>query len=130
MDLNELIKNPDQIQNLIQVLQALLPKTEATTTAEPEEDMNTNIKTRGGQKIKKVKSLNKFDKMSEFGMHKEDKEVDKILCRNPPVARSRGGIEPVTVQCRVCGKKELVNPSLVFESASRYKCNSCSTQAG
>jgi hypothetical protein len=139
MDLNELIKNPEQIKNLIQVLEALLPKTE--TKAEPvmEEPavepktytQNNTIKTRGSKpRADNSGTVNKFERMAEFSMHKEDAALDKVLCKQPPVARLRDEVPPIEVTCRICGKKETVSPSLVFESVSRYKCNNCSTQAG
>jgi hypothetical protein len=144
MDLNDLIKNPEQIKGLIQILQALLPAdsvniahdidtnrpdSDDTTTSEPYH--NPVIKTKGGgSKRTKQSPNNSFEKMSEFHMHKEDSAIDKILCKAPPVARVRTEASPVSVVCRICGKQELVNPSLVFESISRYKCNNCSTQAG
>lgn len=145
MDLNDLIKNPEQIKGLIQILQALLPpdsSVNTTPTAPPviedkdsegdtESYHNPAIKTKGGgRKRHKQTSANKFEKMSEFNMHKEDNEIDKVLCKAPPVARARAEALPVSVTCRICGKKEMVNPSLIFESINRYKCNNCSTQAG
>ena len=79
------------------------------------------------QTVKK-KSLNKFEKMAEFHMCKEDVEIDKKIKKPPPSARNRE-FDYVKVQCRVCGKKEKVAPSLI-ESTERYKCNKCSTGAG
>jgi hypothetical protein len=142
MDLNDLIKNPDQIKSLIEVLQALLPKeqedTESIVATSKTKSKNSTrststIKTRGGQKRRKSNSgngLNKFESMSEFGMHKEDSAIDKVLSKIPPVARTRDEAEPVDVVCRICGKKESVSPSLIFDSISRYKCNTCATQSG
>lgn len=145
MDLNELLKNPEQIKGLIQVLQALLPKeesvgvtedtpTQASTKPKKSSSKSSShtIKTRGGQRSRSSDNSteNRFEKMAEFRMHKEDIAVDQALSKFPPVARSREEVEPITVNCRICGKKELVNPSLIFESASRYKCNNCSTQSG
>jgi len=140
MDLNDLLKNPDQIKGLIQVLQSLLP---TDVQEEPRKEVkssdetvdkayiNPTIKTKGRFKEKtQSQAVNKFDQMSEFNMHKEDAAIDKILSKVPPVARVRDEISPVSVVCRICGKTELVNPSLIFESIGRYKCNSCSTQAG
>jgi hypothetical protein len=141
MDLNELIKNPEQIKGLIQVLQALLPKEEAEkietenieVVEKPKNERTANtIKTRSGQKRSKSDDTytNKFEQMAEFGLHKEDTLVDKALSKFPPVARNREEVQPIQVVCRICGKKEFVNPSLIFDSASRYKCNNCSTQSG
>jgi hypothetical protein len=142
MDLNDLIKNPDQIKNLIEVLQALLPKeqedtesiiAESKTKSKNSTRSTSTIKTRGGQKRRKSngsEGLNKFESMSEFAMHKEDSAIDKVLSKIPPVARTRDEAEPVDVVCRICGKKERVSPSLIFDSISRYKCNTCATQSG
>lgn len=133
MDLNDLSKNPDQIKNLINLLQGLLdsqqPKAEKES-AEEDSQPNKKIKTRGSQKrSNKNKYVNKFEKMSEYGMHKDDIDVDKALSKHPPVSRMRE-FEMVDVVCRVCGKKENINPALLFDSPSRYKCNNCSTQSG
>jgi len=142
MDLNDLIKNPDQIKSLIEVLQALLPKEKedvepivstSKTKSKNSTRSTSTIKTRGGQKRRKSNNgdgLNKFESMSEFGMHKEDSAIDKVLSKIPPVARTRDEAEPVDVVCRICGKKESVSPSLIFDSISRYKCNTCATQSG
>lgn len=135
MDLNDLSNNPDQIKNLINLLQSLLDsqqQPEVTKEEEPKEDFefNKNIKTRGSQKrSSKNKYVNKFDKMSESSMHKDDIKIDKALSKHPPVSRMRE-FEMVDVICRICGKKDNINPSLLFDSASRYKCNNCSTQSG
>lgn len=132
MDLNDLAKNPEQIKSLINVLQSLLDATSITNSPEKTEEepvLNSKIKTKGSRKINKEKTVNKFEKMSEFRMHKDDIEVDKTLAKHPPVSRMRE-FEMVDVVCRICGKKETVNPSILYDSKSRYKCNNCSTQAG
>lgn len=134
MDLNELSKNPEQIQTLISLLQSLLPKesgdTEPDDTSEQQFN-NPNIKTKNIKtKRKPDPSSNKFLSMPERNMHKEDTAIDKILCQAPPVARGRDFV-PVKVKCRVCNKEELVNPSIVYDLRdNRYKCNKCSTSAG
>lgn len=137
MDLNELSKNPEQIKGLINLLQGLLQLSD--TKQNDQEDVsiegiaeskpNSKIKTRGGSKKKSSDYVNKFDKMAEARMHKEDAAIDKKLCVNPPVARARE-FEMIDVVCRICGRKETVNPVLVVDNPSRYKCNNCSTQAG
>jgi len=71
---------------------------------------------------------NKFSDMPESKMHKDDSIIDKKLNRLPPSQRTRR-YEPISVSCRVCGRKEKVNPVFV-ESSERYKCNKCSTSAG
>ena len=77
---------------------------------------------------KKKKSVNKFEKMTEFTMCKEDVEIDRKIKKPPPTARNRP-FDYIKVQCRVCGKKDKVAPTLV-ESIERYKCNKCATGAG
>lgn len=140
--------DPEQVKQLISLLQSML---ESSSTGTPSVESNTTdrkkvnvdqeapqstIKTRTRRKVSGGKnesanqqSKNKFESMSEFGMHKEDAAVDKKLCKAPPVARLRD-FEFIDVKCRVCGKTENVAPSLVFDSPSRYKCNNCSTQSG
>jgi len=146
MDPNELLKNPEQIQALIGALQVLLNQStgekqpienQQKTTTAPSKPEST-IKTKGRQKVKshniqskqvESESINKFEQMSEFRMHKDDCNIDKKLSVVPPVARMRD-FEFIDVICRVCGRTESVAPSLMFDSPSRYKCNNCSTQAG
>lgn len=138
MDLNDLTKNPEQIKSLITLLEGLLSIQQKTNQTEnksnddePESTLNKNIKTRGSAKKSRSKDkyVNKFDKMSEFAMHKDDINIDKALSKHPPVARMRE-FEMVSATCRICGKTETVNPALIFDSNNRYKCNNCSTQAG
>lgn len=141
MDLNDLLKNPEQIKTLISVLQSLVDQTSKSSDQENDvasQEAEPTIKTRGRQKVggnniksKKIssQSVNKFEKMSEFRMHKDDCAIDKKLSKHPPVARMRD-FEFVEATCRVCGKKEQVAPSLLFDAPSRYKCNNCSTQSG
>jgi hypothetical protein len=140
MDLNDIKKNPEQIQNLITLLQGLLDSTESESDSEttheksvaPSKPKNT-IKTKGGQRLNNKKgtkeSSNNFEKMPEFRMHKDDCELDKKLSVHPPVARMRD-FESLDVQCRVCGRKEHIPSALLFDTPSRYKCNNCSTQSG
>jgi hypothetical protein len=137
MDLNELMKNPDQIQQLITVLQALLPKDTNTTnnnsdeTVVNEEDGFTSaIKTKSSKRFKKQSANeNKFLSMPEKDMFKEDAKIHKMLNKHPPVSRTRD-FAPIEVICRICGKKEQISPALAGESPKRYKCNNCSTSAG
>jgi predicted transcriptional regulator of viral defense system len=110
----------DDIKQLIAILQKGLSEDE------PEDFPVEEIKPR--PKIKKTISKNKFDVMPEAKMHKEDTEIDRRLNVQPPTDRSRT-YKTVRVRCRVCGKNEEVNPSLV-ESIERYKCNKCSTSSG
>jgi hypothetical protein len=142
MDPKEILNSPEQIKNLIAVLQALLPTNDNdddqvhTPMPDPVETKSRthNIKTKtrrrvGSSSNDTTNNINKFDQMTEARMHKDDGQIDKLLSRHPPVARMRD-FDPMDVVCRVCGKKETVSPALVFEGVSRYKCNNCSTQAG
>jgi len=128
MDLNELMKNPDQIKQLISVLQQLIPE-QKQQSEDTDESFVNPIRTKDGKKNFSQKRPNKFESMSEKGMHKDDIEIDKKLSKHAPVARARD-FETMRVKCRVCGKEEDVSPSLVNESSARYKCNNCSTSAG
>lgn len=127
MDLN--LSNPEQIQQLINALQALLPKNET--------DNKKSSKNKNNIKTKKTKSgknndedhENKFLSMPEMNMHKSDTKIDKKLAQQPPTPRNRP-FKYIDVACRSCGKKEKVNPKILPESADRYKCNNCSTNAG
>jgi lysyl-tRNA synthetase class I len=125
MDLNNL--DPDQIKGLISLLQNLLPTEQNTSDDEEVQPDTMRIKT---QKSKKSKSKfrNKFDQMAESKMHKEDIIIDQKLSKLPPVPRTRQ-FTPINVVCRVCGKRESVNPNLV-DSIERYKCNKCCSSGG
>jgi hypothetical protein len=117
----------DDIKALIAILQKGLVDNDETE----EEDIETikpKIKKSQPKVTKKKKSLNKFEKMAEFGMCKEDVEIDKKIKKPPPSVRNRP-FDYVKVQCRVCGKKDKVAPALI-ESIDRYKCNKCATGAG
>lgn len=127
MDLNDLAKNPEQIQALITLLSSLLPKDQESDDEDYNDDTH-NIKTKKVKRDKK-KSVNKFLSMPEAKMHKEDTAIDKLLQVHPPTARQRKA-PLVKVQCRVCGKKETVAATLATESRGRYKCNTCSTTPG
>lgn len=117
----------DDIKALIAILQKGL--TDDDVDAEPEKPTTLRkSKPRTPPVPKKKKSTNKFDKMAEFAMCKEDVEIDKKIRKPPPSIRNRE-FDFVKVQCRVCGKKDKVPPTLV-ESIERYKCNKCATGAG
>jgi hypothetical protein len=114
---------------MIVMLQSMLPEQSATNnTAESIAVENDFIKSK---KVKATKAPrpNKFSDMPEKNMHKEDIAIDKKLAVHPPVPRARQ-FASVDVQCRVCGRKETVNPVLLPDSVERYKCNKCSSSAG
>lgn len=131
MDLNELMKNPEQIQQLITVLQALLPKEETstkTTTKSNKTKKTSSIKTRKSKvDHSNDDTENAFLQMPERNMHKEDTKIDKLLSQTDPTPRSRKFVL-IDVVCRSCGKKDKINPALTHDP-SRYKCNNCSTSA-
>jgi hypothetical protein len=125
MDLNNLAKNPEQIQQLITLLQSLLPTEPAVESPNPVKPSINPSRDNSGSTSK---HHNKFLSMPEMNMHKEDHEVDQKLAKHAPTIRARE-YDPVTVMCRMCGKKETISPSLV-DSSNRYKCNKCSSTAG
>ena len=107
-------------------------KKQQNVVAEEDEDSQDEQEFSSKIKSKKIsvkqRAKNKFDAMPEARMHKEDTSIDKKLIVSPPTQRSRT-YQPVKARCRVCGRVESVNPSLV-DSADRYKCNRCSASAG
>jgi hypothetical protein len=124
---------PNQIKQMISLLQVMLENTDIKEDAAPTVDQaekptpNNVIKTL--HKKPPVSHINKFDSMMESTMHKDDIEIDKKLNKYGPTPRTRA-FKPITVQCRVCGKKETINPVLLTDSSERYKCNNCSRSAG
>ena len=129
MDLNELGKNPEQLKQLISLLQQMLPSNEESEDSDVSDEFSSVMRTKGQKSRSKTKHTNKFLSMRERDMHKEDTKIDKVLCKNGPVARTRD-FSMIKVTCRVCGKTEEINPSLLFDAPNRYKCNNCSTSAG
>lgn len=113
---------PDQIKQIIQMLQSMLPAEPVTTETQEKPKpiaSKSNTKT----------FINKFDQMQEAHLHKEDIAVDKVLSVYGPTPRTRH-FDPIDVQCRVCGKKESINPNMLHDAPSRYKCNDCSRSPG
>ena len=118
--------SPKQIQQMISMLQQMLPEDDETEKTEEAEVYNP-IKTktsRGGRR----NFENKFESMQERNMHKSDNEIDKKLTRFNPTPR-RDPVDLIKIRCRICGKEEEVSPALVAE-ADRYKCNRCSISSG
>lgn len=101
------------------------PKVNKPKTRKPKTQKTT---TRATAKKTKTESSNKFLSMKEMHMFKEDIAIDRKLNVMGPSPRTRH-FATVNVQCRVCGKTEDVNPSLVSE-AQRYKCNECARSGG
>jgi hypothetical protein len=112
----------DDIKQLIAILQkGLTDKSDDDTIVQDEPASKKQKRSpKTSKKVKEQKSSNKFDMMFEKNMHKEDVEIDKKLAKHPPSARSRE-FTPVEVTCRVCGKTEEVNPSLIYDAPNRYK---------
>lgn len=126
---------PEKIKALIDILQSMLVSSNDNTAVETEPEpvvvkQNTTRKTKSSsKKTAKNNFVNKFDQMPEKHLHKEDVLIDQKLCNKPPVPRNRP-FEFVDVTCRVCHKKESVNPAVLTDSVDRYKCNKCSTSPG
>lgn len=119
----------DDIKALIAILQKGLTN---DSDDNDEEEVKPKRKTQRSSKPRqtKKKSTNKFESMPEFGMCKEDVEIDRKIKKPPPSLRNRP-FELVKVQCRVCGKKDKVAPSILESmEIERYKCNKCATGAG
>lgn len=116
--LNKLVEKIDQPEkeNTIKQISETKPKRKYTKRS-TNEDTN-----------EKLRNKNKFCSMPESTMHKSDVDIDKKLNRFPPSKRERQ-YSSINVVCRVCGRREDVNPSLV-DSTERYKCNRCSRVAG
>lgn len=121
---------PEKIQAMISILQSMLES----------ENNPKEIQDAPQQKAKEVSfvtkkesfasHINKFDKMIEKNMHKEDIAIDQKLNTQPPIARSRT-YNPISVKCRVCGKQEQISPQLIPSAElERYKCNKCSSSPG
>jgi hypothetical protein len=123
--------NNDDIKQLIAILQRGLTQ-DVETIEEDIEVIEKPKKTRKKKeriaKVSKSKRINRFDQMPESRMHKEDVAIDRKLQKSPPTPR-RDEFKPLKIPCRVCGKTESVDPSMI-ESADRYKCNKCAISAG
>ena len=136
MDINKLKQDTEKIQQLIDLLGSLLPeeqdeKPKATKKkAAKKKAAKKKTVTRRNSKTKTQETTDKFLDMPEMNMHKEDGEIDKKLQKFPPMPRTRPAAENISVQCRICGKKETISQGLLFEGSNRYKCNKCSTQSG
>lgn len=128
--------SPDQIKSMIVLLQTMLNAQTSSSnisesTKEQSEDDSFDVLTTKSFRSKNKKNTrpNKFNDMPEKNMHKEDVEIDQKLKVQPPVPRARP-FRMAKVVCRVCGRNDEVNPSLLVEGPTRYKCNQCSASAG
>lgn len=136
MDINKLKQDPEKIQELIALLGSLLTESEEEQEKPPAKTRTRRKRTTKKQtsskksaKNKPEESTNKFLDMPEMHMHKEDNAIDAKLQKIAPTPRTRSHAGTASVRCRVCGKQEEINVSLLFEGANRYKCNKCSTQS-
>jgi|MDTG01.3.fsa_nt_gb translation initiation factor 2 beta subunit (eIF-2beta)/eIF-5 len=120
--------SPKQIKQMIKMLSAMLPEDDEPAVDQQSEPQFSNSAIKSKNIDRKSRRVNKFEQMAEFSMHKEDVEFDRKVSKQPPVPRTRT-YNSVNVKCRVCGKEESVNPTLI-ESVDRYKCNKCSSMAG
>lgn len=91
--------------------------------------LQKTLSSRDTEEKPKNERPNKFLEMPEFSMHKADTIIDQKLSVQPPTPRTRK-FTPIKVRCRVCGKEEEINPSLLASEKERYKCNKCSAIAG
>lgn len=117
--------SPEQIKQMIAMLQGML----GDSNNSPPEEPKTPIQTKPSRKINDRSFVNKFDTMSEFKLHKDDLTIDKALSVHSPTPRVRM-FDPMVVTCRVCGKTESINPSMLSDSPGRYKCNDCARNPG
>jgi hypothetical protein len=117
----------DDIKQLISILQKGLSN-EDDTDVSIDSPKTKKTRVASQPKNKKPKRVNKFEKMAEFSMCKEDLEFDRKVKKPPPSERSRE-FKYINMNCVVCGKKEKV-PSTLLNGIERYKCNKCSTGAG
>lgn len=132
MEINDLLKNPEQIKSLITLLQTLVDAqgvTQQLEQDEPAPKKRRKNKIAGTKANASSKRENKFLDMPERNLHKEDTEIDKKLHKLPPTPRSRK-FQQIRAVCRVCGKTEHVNPGYVTRELDRYKCNKCAGVSG
>jgi len=121
----------ETVEQIYKLLMALVDDDEEQATEEekPKKKSTTSKNKRvANSKKTKAVSTNKFDSMPERNMFKEDTVIDKKLRVIDPCPRTRS-FNTIEVACRVCGKKENLNPVLVNEP-TRYKCNGCSRSGG
>jgi len=116
----------NQIKQMISMLKGMLPE-DTNSEPKPEAEAESPIRTRGSRKPQFIE--NKFDSMAEKNLHKADIAIDKKLSKYGPTPRTRT-FKTIKVTCRVCGKTEEVNPTLLTDTQQRYKCNDCSRSAG
>jgi hypothetical protein len=123
--------NNDDIKQLIAILQKGLETEDDQPIAKPKRKRAKAVKkhTKTFDNNEKVKEILGIDLKS---LHREDIDIDKKLSgsRNNNYKSKRTPIKLVDVTCRICGKREQISPTLLFDSPSRYKCNSCCSSPG
>lgn len=129
-NLNDLLKNPEQIKQMIGLLSALLDATNNQQSTEVDDQQSSpNTKPEKIHKKTKPQRENKFLAMPEANMHKEDPSLAAKLYKQPPMARTRRN-QTVKARCRVCGREEVIQSSLIYGGVERFKCNKCSATPG
>lgn len=124
----------ETIEQIVDLLRSLVDDEPEAEKVKPVKKKTTKKKTTKKKTISRTKkatttdSKNKFLSMKEMHMFKEDTAIDKKLSVMDPCPRTRS-YSTIEVHCRVCGKKEKLNPALVSET-QRYKCNECARSGG
>lgn len=129
--------NNDDIKQLINILQKGLIGDDSVTTDESSDTISKKSNTKSASTRRQNKKVakdtdgqyNKFESMPEKNMHKDDTKIDKMLAKYSPTQRTRG-FSLIDVVCRVCGRRDSVNPALACDAGDRYKCNKCSKIPG
>ena len=136
----DILKNPEQIKQLIGILSSLLPTDDLDkeTEAEPKKPktrrkpaQTKKTTTNKSTRFKKdtTQHTNKFVDMPESQMFRENPDVSQKLYQQPPMKR-RPRKNKINVTCRICGKREEISSGLLYGDVDRYKCNKCCSNAG
>ena len=128
----------ETIEQIVDLLRSLVdeedaqekpkPATKKKTTKKKTTKKKTTRRKSSTTKTDNKESTNKFLSMPEMHMFKDDTLIDKKLQVSDPCPRTRS-FNTISVTCRMCGKREEVNPVLVSEK-TRYKCNVCASSGG
>lgn len=123
----------ETIEQIVDLLRSLVDEEDTQQKPKPATKKKTTKKKTTRRKSSTAKtdnkeSTNKFLSMPEMHMFKDDTLIDKKLQVSDPCPRTRS-FDTISVTCRMCGKREEVNPVLVSEK-TRYKCNVCASSGG
>lgn len=123
----------ETIEQIVDLLRSLVDEEDVqekpkTSTKKKTAKKKTTRRKSTKPKVDSKESTNKFLSMPEMNMFKEDTAIDKKLQVVDPCPRTRN-FNTISVTCRMCGKREQVNPVLVSEK-TRYKCNACASSGG